>query len=267
MGELLYCEDDTECAQVAGSNADMECVRNVCVLKRTDTATCYSHADCMSQNKLCAGDGRCVEGVWEVENEYDHDIEFQLYAKDCTSTLPIGKSTSESYTTVGTSPWETVPDILSAYGLCSYRNWFEYLEFVDPANVTLHANQGICRVGTDEGCTGFESIGTSSLWWDSDLDPDKPLQTLWSSSRFKVDAHPCDRDYMYMKGLKGCAPVIRNTLDSMDVLESSRGLSLVSTSLYHRKRLLQTYQPSGIIKLHGGEYYSSCMQLNGIIHN
>jgi hypothetical protein len=31
--------------------------------------------------------------------------------------------------------------------------------------------------------------------------------TIEGASKFKVNAHPCDRDYMYMSDMKGCAPI------------------------------------------------------------
>jgi hypothetical protein len=53
----------------------------------------------------------------------------------------------------GASPWETIPDVLEMYGMCSYSNWFEYLEFVDPT-APERANQGLCKkeMVLEKGC-------------------------------------------------------------------------------------------------------------------
>lgn len=183
----LFCRSNADCVPLSGTSASMECFRGLCVLGRAATQTCYSHVDCYSQNKLCAGDGRCAEGVWEVENKWSGDVEFQLYSEECKSSSMEGLSSSETYTTVGTSPWESVPDVLELYGMCSYRGWFEYLEFVDPINATLHKNLGLCKFDPNSReCTGTESDSRSSLWWDTDRNPDVQLQTLWTSGRFQA---------------------------------------------------------------------------------
>jgi hypothetical protein len=48
----------------------------------------------------------------------------------------------------GSSPWQRVPDVLEMYGMCSYRNWYEYLEFVDP-------EKGKGRDNLDGRCDGL----------------------------------------------------------------------------------------------------------------
>ena len=42
----------------------------------------------------------------------------------------------------GASAWENIPDVLKMYGMCSYHDWYEYLEFIDPADKAAHANAG-----------------------------------------------------------------------------------------------------------------------------
>jgi hypothetical protein len=152
----LTCSADSDCNPVGGG-VGLQCVFGVCVLNRQDTATCYSHRDCLALNKMCSGNGKCVDSILQVENDLERqDVEFELYAEECSATDESLHPTVK-YDTYGASPWETIPDVLEMYGMCSYENWFEYLEFVDPSN-SARANVGLCGGQSDaKGCLPMAS--------------------------------------------------------------------------------------------------------------
>jgi hypothetical protein len=88
----------------------------VCSNLQDDKFQCTSHAQC-NNDMMCAGDGLCVHGVWQIKNEIPVPVSFRTYSQNCL--------TGNALDTWGTSIAETVPDILNASGLCSYRSWFE----------------------------------------------------------------------------------------------------------------------------------------------
>ena len=94
----------------------------------------------------------------------------------------------------GSSAWETIPDVLEMYGMCSYQSWYEYLEFIDPTSPT-RANQGLCGGYSEEkGCLPMASDATVSRWWDLRRPhAEVAMQSLWETQKFRVKAHPCDR--------------------------------------------------------------------------
>lgn len=138
-GNLLRCESHADCVPVDNSGALLECVRNVCVRHRTSDISevgrsCYSHKDCSDTDQLCSGDGRCVDGIWQVENNLDKDIDFELYTSSCSSNdqpnFPV-----EDYDMYGASVWQTVPDILRMYGMCGKCSPF--LSLLPPRTFSL----------------------------------------------------------------------------------------------------------------------------------
>ena len=130
-----------------------------------------------------------------MENDLEKDpIDFELYSEDCSSTDATNRPVVQ-YDMYGASPWETVPDVLQMYGMCSYSNWYEYLEFVDPTS-PLRANQGLCggRALEKKCVSPMASDATVSRWWDLRRPHAEPsMRSLWETQKFRVDAHVCDR--------------------------------------------------------------------------
>jgi hypothetical protein len=166
----------------------------------------------------------CVSGIWQVENDFNKPIDFELYTEKCETTdtnFPV-----EEYDMYGSSPWGNIPDVLEMYGMCSYRNWFEYLEFVDPLS-SRHINSGQCSQSDgirqyDCGADSFEV--DSSKWWDTKIpDGEDNMPTLLATKKFRVHAHECDRDYMHIAKHNGCAPVIQNDNSAMGIISKLSG--------------------------------------------
>ena len=219
-GKLLFCDVDHPCVPLNAEKGPLQCVRNTCVLQMNSSPSCYRHSDCADQKMLCSGDGLCKPGTWQVENGFDFSINFELYATVCNSADP-DQYAVDSYDMHGASPWEKIPDILEMYGMCSYRNWFEYLEFVDPSNAT-RSNLGKCAdLSLTVGCDPESFDADLSLWWDTKRPHQQlTMPSLWNTGKFRVHPHACDRDYMHIKGTRGCAPVVH---------EDNKGAGIVYT--------------------------------------
>jgi hypothetical protein len=118
--DTISCSSSADCVPLNATAVRVECVRGVCVLNRRDTATCYSHADCANSDRMCSGDGHCVHSILQVENMLDEDVEFEMHVENCSSSSKQDFPTV-AYDMYGGSPWETIPDVLGMYGMCSYR--------------------------------------------------------------------------------------------------------------------------------------------------
>jgi hypothetical protein len=246
-GNLLSCITPADCVSTH-SSVPMKCVRNVCVVSEPER--CYQHSDCSGAQQLCAGDGRCTQGVWEVENAHGSDIEFQLYAENCTAAHQDDLQIANKFDTYGTSPWETVPDILRMFGMCSYRQWFETLEFWNPKDANHSNTAGKC---IDDDCGDYDFVATRSIWWNTSADPDSKLQTLWEMEKFRMKAHECDMDYMYIRHLPGCSPMPQNGMSDVDILETNRERSMLSSRNHAMKKLMRMYNTNRHIRI-GGNY-------------
>jgi hypothetical protein len=165
-----------------------------------------------------------------------------MYAQNCSSTSN-NRHPVCSYDTYGSSSWENIPDVLHMYGMCSYLDWYEYLEFIDPTDAS-RKNQGACGIqSAEKHCDPASFNAFTSTWWNT-LRPyaETSMQTLYNTQKFQVfvhpqcvaccctttpiiiiithgaadthththtqvKPHPCDRDYQHIQGLEGCSPV------------------------------------------------------------
>lgn len=102
----------------------------------------------------------------QVENDLDFAVDFELYAETCSATDDSLNPTIQ-YDMYGASVWETIPDVLEMYGMCSYEDWYEYLEFIDPTQDT-RANLGLCGGQAEaRGCLPMASEATVSRYSSS----------------------------------------------------------------------------------------------------
>ena len=178
---LRTCITSSDCAP------GLVCVMNsgtgVCGLVRPGKFECTSHAQC-NNDHLCAGDGLCVDGVWQISNELPQDISFRTYSQNCPTGTPLD--------TWGTSIAETIPDILNASGLCSYRSWFENRRM---------ASRNDCNLSdTCPAVSGFQP------WNFSAPRRQTAGEGAFDSGVLKVQAHQCDRDYQYLSNFVSCTP-------------------------------------------------------------
>jgi hypothetical protein len=86
--------------------------------------------------------------------------------------------------------------------MCSYRNWYEYRQFVDPTEDSI--DPGSRELGClDNNCDSAKFRGSERPWWDSTLEHTSPaFDSLSASNKYRVHAHPCDRDYEHLLNMK-----------------------------------------------------------------
>lgn len=192
---LFVCQDDSDCLALAlDTTQDLFCASRgadgVCAVRqqRGQTFECIRHSDCAGE-QMCAGTGHCVTPVIEYDNRLSVGIEAHVFAQSCESRFLAQQDMW------GASPFEEVPDLLRAAGMCSYRESFEHRDLLSELNL-----EGVC---TDEVCTA-ESKGTSIRYTASGRDDDG--DTLWAEDMLKVAANPCDRDYMHLAESHACYP-------------------------------------------------------------
>jgi len=154
----------------------------ICAKLQDGKFQCAQHQHCTG--KLCAGDGLCVQGVLEVFNNASFDISARVLAEQCAS----GANKDDMW---GMSKEDTVPDILNASGLCSYRSWFEHRRLK-----TCDATQ----------CT----IMGSDAWRFSS--PEMQPTEAFGAGVLAVKPHACDRDYEHMANMYSCSPVSAQAL-------------------------------------------------------
>jgi hypothetical protein len=210
-GDFLECENDNDC--VSTGSVALECLRGVCVLAYSQDdgeMVCYRHADCEDYNKMCSGEGICEEAVWQVENRLDatdhggNAIEFDMFAESCGSI----ENNVESYDMWGASKWETIPDILPMYGMCSYRGWFEYREFLTPSQSSLLKFPRVSTGCVANDCTSGDFRGDRRTWWDTASDHgDVDFPPIRETGKYTVLPHVCDRDYEHLENMRGCTPI------------------------------------------------------------
>jgi hypothetical protein len=190
-GDLLSCARDSDCVSLDPSRVRLQCVRGVCVVDMKQSPSCYSHRDCAATDQMCSGDGQCVDPVLQVENHLNESIEFELYTQNC-STTSRQRYPVHAYDTYGASAWENIPDILNMYGMCSYHDWFEYLEFIDPTD-DLRKNQGACGSRFAElGCDPASFNAFTSTWWDTQRpSAETDMPSLYDTRKFQVRRTPC----------------------------------------------------------------------------
>ncbi|KAJ1463879.1 hypothetical protein T484DRAFT_1758509, partial [Baffinella frigidus] len=163
---------------------------------------CVNHLDCSNGN-MCAGDGMCVKPVVSFNNSRDVEIETHVYAPSCDEDEKVG--------VYGHSPWEQVPDMLRANGLCSHRKWYEYRKMI-----MEQEKQGLCKQDTDLNGVltafggGICNVPTRTAHWEytgtEGEGEHRPEISLQQDGVLSVHAHTCDRDFMHIDGYAQCQP-------------------------------------------------------------
>ena len=215
---LKTCRITDDCAQ------GLACMRSsggnnygVCGKLQTGLFECTAHIQCPN-DQMCAGDGKCVDGIWQVRNNMDEPISFRTFSQECGTGTPLD--------TWGTSAAEGVQDILSASGLCSYRSWFENRRM---------AQRNECN--QSETCAGFSGL---QAWnFTSPKRKSTAGESAFDSQVLKVKAHVCDRDYHFMDDFISCTPngnFARMYLNDMALL-------LPKGSTLETDNRTQTYRP------------------------
>jgi hypothetical protein len=224
LPQLTVCETDADCVALAllAAARPLRCRQRVCVVAAQTVDgvegvfQCARHTDCVG-GLLCSGLGMCVSPVLQFSNERAEEIEAQVFSTQCAAS---------AQSMLGASPWDVIPDLLPASGLCSYRAWFEQTDLLNRTGCTT---EGACPVDSRE--YGIRH---------SDVSGDVNRGTLWDERRLRVAAHVCDRDYMHLAGARACTP-------TAGVCHTAAG---VSCTEFRHARLTRTYGVNGTLALH-----------------
>ena len=132
---------------------------------------CFRHGHC-TDGKMCSGQGECVQPHISVLNEYEHDIEFQIFTgnSECTNCEQM----------TGTSRFENVVDFAQSNGMCSMKNWYTYV------NTTSHPD-----VRTEGH---FKLVPKRLLWHKPGMDDIRSIEQM---QILVPHADKCDRSYQH----------------------------------------------------------------------
>lgn len=183
-----------ECSTSADCPLNYNCLTSARVCMSDDFLSlqhCYRHDMC-PEGFLCSGVGQCVQGYVVVLNALNDTMEVPVFSEQCD------ESTSNSYATDGSSPWEYVPDWLIGHGMCSNKNWYMYM-----VNYLALQSNGACTSPSCAVDARTATIGRNGTQWWPDASSEPKL--------FPVKPTLCDRDYEHMSGptgapMKGCSP-------------------------------------------------------------
>jgi len=178
---ILTCKYNVDCVAGFICMKSMSAVVGVCAKQSTNVFDCTEHSQC-PDDKMCAGDGKCVEGVWKITNSFGDDVSFRTHSQKCL--------TGDAVDPWGTSVAENVPDILRSSGVCSFRSWYENRKMAEANQCT---NQG--------SCTGFRGV----FPWN--FTDHISTNTAFDDGVLKIHVHPCDKEYQYIEGFNLCTPL------------------------------------------------------------
>ena len=162
------CSSDVDCN---GGTCLLSKTTGICARLQTGVFECAQHQHCTA--KLCAGDGRCVQGILEINNNATYNISASVFSDQCVDPVDMW----------GVSKHDTIPDLLSSSGMCSYRSWFEHRR-LDQCTATQ------CNV-----------VGTNPWHFSS---PSKYPQSAFDAGVLATLPHVCDRNYEHLSGLSSC---------------------------------------------------------------
>ena len=209
---LRTCVVSSDCAP--GLSCIFKGGTGICGKLQPGKFECTTHSQC-NHDMMCAGDGICVDGVWQVKNEIPTPVSFRTYSQNC----PTGNTLD----TWGTSIAELIPDILNASGMCSYRSWFENRRMSD---------RNYCN--TSDTCPAFSGMQP----WNFSA-PHKQVagESAFESGILRTQTHPCDRDYQYYANFLSCTPN-----DNYMAMFDSAGNQISAQQGYARDQRTLTYR-------------------------
>ena len=131
---------------------------------------CFRTDHCVDGD-VCLADGGCAGLFFHMWNPSEslNPLEFTVMAESCG--LSPGLDTHPYAQTLrGASPWERVPDVLSAHGMCSHHEWTSYrnaLNYRDADNRPLWSVP-LGPSSDDDGSVDVARLrvwnGTSTVW-------------------------------------------------------------------------------------------------------
>ena len=157
---------------------------------------CFNTFHC-PDGMVCLADGGCSALYLHMWNDPQNTwpMEFTVIADSCgfkEKTHPYTQSTR------GASPWERVPDLLHAHGMCSHHNWFSYRHSVRTKLCPSPKGKDILTCNTTE---------TDWPWIFQHFNLKRTTSaTRLSMSEEKMlltQPHPCDDIFMHLQTPRG----------------------------------------------------------------
>ena len=136
-----------------------------------DRDTCFRHDHC-DEDKLCSGEGVCVQPELVIHNTLDVEIDAHVFAKQAAQC---------SRSSFGMSKEQNIPSFANDNGLCGIRNYFTY------KNVTSDV-----RSATDNDRAVLDVSDRRILRMTESEDV---LLTDTNNGFLRMKASPCDRNY------------------------------------------------------------------------
>ena len=202
------CPTGTQCLPLGGWNRSLD---GSIVLDNNNTANgiCFSaynngnrlscfRSDHCFDGDVCLADGGCSPlnfHMWNPESNED-DIEFSVLADSCgvAEGLDMPPYTQNLR---GASPWEQVPDVLTAHGMCSHHDWVSYrnalnshLCTVDDESELDHAVLAVCDAAKTRWPWVF-------MDFERTLMVDSATFNMSQKNFLQVRAHSCDLPYLH----------------------------------------------------------------------
>jgi hypothetical protein len=157
---------------------------------------CFNTFHC-PDGMICLADGGCSALYLHMWNDPQNTwpMEFTVVADSCgfkEKTHPYTQSTR------GASPWERVPDLLHAHGMCSHHNWFSYRHSIRTKLCPSPKGKDILTCNTTE---------TDWPWIFQHFNLKRTTSaTRLSMSQEKMlltHPHPCDDIFMHLQTPQG----------------------------------------------------------------
>jgi len=178
MPLLRTCESDAQCSS---DSLNLVCLKpplnefnetspGICA----ERGTCYQHDHC-DADKMCSGEGICVQPYIIFNNRNDGPVNVQLFSDEndlCDDSM------------YGVSEGQGVSSFAHDNGMCSLRNWYMYETITDDAE---RENQ----LRLVEGSRRFH--------WPEDAEN----RSVSDHGLLQTTAHACDRSYQHLRSLCG----------------------------------------------------------------
>jgi hypothetical protein len=215
----------------ASSSSDSVCFSNMAHLESAATGVtirqpCFRTDHC-ADGLVCLVDGGCAPLYMHAWNANEWPMEATILADQCGF---FDKVHTYTQSTRGASPWETVPDLLQAHGMCSHHNWFSYRHA---------AKDGACpRKSSLDNSYAYLSCNASTAAWPwvqqrfdgkstSSSSAAAERQSMAAGNMLLAQPHPCDVAYMHLQ-----APQSKKRMQVCSGFEGQEADPLSTTSTY-----------------------------------
>lgn len=167
---ISTCQTCSDCCPGDCALCELDCLkassgRGVCMHRDT----CFMHSHCQGQNKMCSGEGKCVDAHVSVTSQSTQKLAIQLYSAGCKRHA------------VTTSRFQNAPEFVKIHGLCQYKDWWG------------------SRLLREHGKEAFPFLEYNDETVSTPLITEKRLSDL-----LKMLPHACERTYQHIEDYNLC---------------------------------------------------------------